>query len=229
MLGRGRAYIWFLAGLATILAGFWPSFYSAPLGNDGWHIAHALAATAWVLLLIAQSLLIGRGRWSLHRRLGWTSLGLFAALLVTTAYMVWVEVRGPQPFPATVRQQLVFLNLAFLLLFIVVYGLGLARRRTPVLHARLLGSTILIGIGPALARLYAQHVPQAGGLAGGLVWTMWTIEAILLAAILLALGRHRSVRPFPELLAAFLLIHVGMAWSAGPVFAGLLRAAGSPI
>ena len=44
-MGRGRSYIWFLAGLLAIVAGFWPSFYGDPARNDVWHIAHGAAAT----------------------------------------------------------------------------------------------------------------------------------------------------------------------------------------
>ncbi|MDX3899636.1 MAG: hypothetical protein QHC40_03855 [Sphingobium sp.] len=229
IVGRGRSYIWFLGGLLVIAVGFWPSFYGDPLSNDAWHIIHGIAATLWVLLLIAQSLLIGRGNRQLHERLGWLSLGLFTILFATTSYMIWVELTGPEPFPAVVRQELVFLDIMFLILFAVIYALGLTFRRKARLHARLMGSTILIGLGPSLARLYAQHVPQVGGLSGALSLTMWTIDAILLITLLLAFFRGRTVRPFPALLAAFVLIQLGITWSTGAVFANLLRAAGSPI
>ncbi len=131
MSGRGRSYIWFLAGLAAIVVGFWPSFYGDPLSNDAWHIVHGVAATLWVSLLIAQSLLIGRGNRQLHERLGWLSSGLFATLFVTTSYMIWLELTGPEPFPAVIRQELLFLDITFLLLFIAVY---LAWHRRPA-HA----------------------------------------------------------------------------------------------
>ena len=88
MSGRGRSYILFVAGLAAIVAGFWPRFFGNPLGNDAWHILHGVAATLWVLLLITQSFLIGRGNRRWHERLGWLSLGPFATLLATTGYMI---------------------------------------------------------------------------------------------------------------------------------------------
>lgn len=230
MGGRGRSYILFLAGLAAIVAGFWPSFYSSPLSNDVWHILHGIAATLWVLLLIAQSLLIGRGNRRWHERLGWLSAGLFATLLVTTGYMIWVEVTGPEPFPAFVRQALVFLDGLFVILFTTLYALGLAfRRRTPRLHARLMGSTILIGLGPALVRLYGRYLPHSWGMSGAVLLTFGTIEAILVVSIVLAFRRGQSLRPFPALLAAFILIQIGLPWAMGSTFANMLRAAGSPI
>ena len=72
-----------------------------------------------------------------------------------------MEVTGPEPFPAFVRQALVFLDVLFLILFIGLYALGLTFRRTPRLHVRLMGSTILIGLGPALVRLYGQYLPKS--------------------------------------------------------------------
>jgi hypothetical protein len=229
MLGRGRLYIWFIAGFATILAGFWPSFYGDPHSNDAWHTVHGVAATLWVLLLVTQSLLIGRGARRLHERLGWCSLGLFAVLLVTITYMIWVEMTGPEPFPPVIRQQLVFIDITFLMLFASVYGLALAFRRTPQLHARLMGSTILIAMGPALGRLYAHNIPQLKGLSGALPLSVLTIVAILIVASFIAYRRRDALRPLPALLAAFVLIQFGMVWSQGETFANLLRAAGSPI
>ena len=229
MSGLGRSYILFVAGLAAIVAGFWPSFFGNPLSNDAWHIFHGVAATLWVLLLITQSFLIGRGNRRWHERLGWLSLGLFATLLVTTGYMIWVEVTGPEPFPAFVRQALVFLDVLFLILFIGLYALGLTSRRTSRLHARLMGSTILIGLGPALVRLYGQYLPKSWGMSGAVLLTFGTIEAILIAAIALAFRRGRSVQPFPGLLASFVLIQIGLPWAMGSTFAGMLRATGSPV
>ncbi len=229
MGGRGRSYILFAAGLAAIVAGFWPSFFSNPLSNDAWYILHGVAATLWVLLLITQSFLIGRGNLRWHQRLGWLSSGLFATLLATVGYMIWVEVTGPEPFPAFVRQALVFLDILFLILFIALYALGLTFRGTPRLHARLMDSTILIGLGPALVRLYGRYLPQSWGMSGAVLLTFGTIEAILIVAIVLAFRRRQSVRPFPGLLAAFILIQIGLPWAMGSTFAGMLRAAGSPI
>jgi hypothetical protein len=229
MLGRGRAYIWFLGGLAAIVAGFWPSFYGDPASNDVWHTLHGVAATLWVLLLIAQSILIGRSHRQLHERLGWLSAGLFAALIITSSYMVWRELIGPEPFPAVIRQQLVFLDMAFLLLFIAVYSLGLVYRRTRKLHARLMGSTILIGMAPALTRLFGENIPQLHGLAGALPWSLWAVDAILLVAILLEWGRRQITWPFPAMLAAFVAIELGSSWASGATFAGIARASGAPI
>jgi len=52
--------------------------------------------------------------------------------------MVRVELVGTDPFPRDLRFELVFLDVAFLALFGLIYGLGLVFRRRPRLHARLM-------------------------------------------------------------------------------------------
>lgn len=229
MTGQGKAYLLFLIGLAAIIAGFWRTFFGDPFSNDTWHTLHGIASILWVLLLIAQSLLIGRGNHRLHRRLGWTSLALATSLVGTSSYMVWIELVGDDGFPRDLRLSLVFLDVTFLLLFVTMYGLGLAYRRNRRLHSRLMGSTILIGLGPALGRLYAQQIPALHGLAGGLTWTLYTIETILVIAIALELLGKRLSWPFPAMLAVFLAIQVGSVWATGDSFAAIARAAGAPI
>jgi len=78
---QSGGYLWFSAGLCAIVGGFWRTFYGDPFGNDAWHTLHGIASTLWVLLLIAQSLLIGRHNRRLHETLGWSSVALVAFLL----------------------------------------------------------------------------------------------------------------------------------------------------
>lgn len=229
MTKQGGAYVWFVLGLAAIVAGFWRTFFGNPLSNDVWHIFHGIASTLWVLLLIAQSLLVGRGYHRWHRRLGWASLVLVGVLVGSSAYMVWIELTGDPDFPRDLRLSLVFLDIGFLILFLAAYGSGLWYRRKRRLHARLMGSTILIGLGPALGRLYAQQIPAVHGLSGALTWAMWTIELVLVIAILMELRRGRPLWPFPSMLFAFVVLQVGSAWATGDQFAAIARAAGAPI
>lgn len=229
MARQGKAYIWFVVGFAAVVAGFWRTFFSDPLSNDLWHIVHGIASTLWVVLLIAQSVLVGRGYHRWHRRLGWASLGLVAILVGSSTYMVWIELTGDPDFPRDLRLILVFLDVGFLILFVAAYAAGLLLRRDRRLHPRLMGSTILIGLGPALGRLYAQQIPAAHGLSGALTWALWTIEAILVIAILFELRRGRPLWPFPAMLAAFVSIQVGSAWATANQFAAVARWAGAPI
>ena len=74
-----------------------------------------------------------------------------------------------------------------------------------------------------------QTLPALHGLAGGLTWTFYTIELVLVVAILLELLGKRLAWPFPALLATFLAIHAGTVWATGEGFASIARAAGAPV
>ncbi|SMQ79176.1 hypothetical protein SAMN06295984_3122 [Sphingopyxis terrae subsp. ummariensis] len=65
-----NAWVYCLAMIAMTLLAFWPGYFSR-LGTAkiAWHI-HAVTATAWMLLLAAQSWSIDRGERARHRSLG---------------------------------------------------------------------------------------------------------------------------------------------------------------
>ena len=80
-----HAHWWFLAALAAIVAGFWPSFFR-PLGaGDWWHTVHGITATGWVVTLIVQSALMSRGLVRWHRRVAIVALFVLLPLLVVSA------------------------------------------------------------------------------------------------------------------------------------------------
>ena len=65
---RAHVAVWLLLGV-TLFA-FWPGYVSR-LGRSAWqHHFHALTALVWMLLLIAQSMLIDRRDRVRHRWLG---------------------------------------------------------------------------------------------------------------------------------------------------------------
>lgn len=96
-----NAHWYFLAALAAIVAGFWPSFFR-PLGTgDFAHSLHGVTATLWIMLLAAQSWLMANGHVTWHRRTGRTAvLVVLPVLVVSALYMVGVMFgnRGMPPF-----------------------------------------------------------------------------------------------------------------------------------
>lgn len=59
---HAHAHWYFLAALAVIVAGFWPSFFR-PLGAGSFgHSIHGVTATLWIVALAVQSWLISRCR-----------------------------------------------------------------------------------------------------------------------------------------------------------------------
>jgi hypothetical protein len=90
-----------LTALAVVVAGFAPTYYlgfwfGAPPLEAIVHV-HAMAFTAWLLLLLSQTLLIrlGRARW--HRAMGKVAVAV-VAVMVITGYMVIFGKPRPTPF-----------------------------------------------------------------------------------------------------------------------------------
>lgn len=185
-----------------VAAGFGPELVKHVQGGEAAYPLvvhlHAAAFSAWLVLLMAQSLLIRTGRWQLHRQLGVAAIGLAAIMLIL----------GPAVSLAIQRAQLglahpspVFGNPAFLAVqfggmidFAILLTAGLLLRARPSSHRRLMLLTTLALTDAGFARATASWIHQT--LAPG----FWTDFAGLYAAnfaMILALGvydlitRHR--------------------------------------
>ena len=133
-----------LTALAVVVAGFAPTYYlgfwfGAPPLEVIVHV-HAMAFTAWLVLLLSQTLLIrlGRARW--HRAMGKVAVAV-VAVMVITGYMVIFGKPRPTPF----TRAFIFTPMLSLLLFPLLFGAAIHFRRDPATHKRLmLIATILI-------------------------------------------------------------------------------------
>ena len=150
---------WFFVGMAlvmiaTSIAGFLPAIIEldkrrAPLTLLA--EAHGIVFFMWLLLYLAQSLLVANGRVDLHRRLGLTSIVLLAVMIplgfTTTTAMVrrGFDLSGDQhvdPHPdgqtsVDAPTSSVF-NFSGLLAFIILAVAAIGYRRRPDVHKRLM-------------------------------------------------------------------------------------------
>ena len=173
-----RFYSWMAIGLvAVVLLGFGPSFYlrgvvpAYPRPNPSLPpsvILHAALFTAWMLVLVAQTQLVYRGRRDLHMQLGAASM-LLAIAIIPTMYLVavWQVGRANQP-PFTDPLNWTAVPLAVIPAYAWVVWQGWRRRREAQWHKRLmLGAAILVVLGPAIGRL-----PIAPPTIGGFLFSM---------------------------------------------------------
>lgn len=229
---RIKLYWLFVAAFVVTFAGFWPSFFSGTAGLGVVRILHGVVATSWMLLVIVQAWLIERPGPTprrLHRRLGWTSLAFAAALVVTGLMVVHRMLADPDGLPSSLRLTLAWIDLWSLLAFTLLYAGALARRRDRAVHARLMGSTVLVGLIPALGRVFAHYVPGIAGLPGALHPSFWVVEAVLVLLILRDLRAGRRRTPFAAVLAVFVAIELTMFPAAGFVpYISLARLLGYP-
>lgn len=229
-----HAHWYFLAALTAIVAGFWPSFFR-PLGaGDFSHSLHGATATLWVVALATQSWLMSRGMVTWHRRVAYVALLLLLPVLVFTALQMVAAMFANPEMPPFLPPLLAFIDLPSVAFLVLLVALALLNVRTPQAHKRFMSATVLVGMPPALTRLYARvgapHVDFMTALHGSFV----TVEVIL---VLLMLSDYRSGErrrlAYPLSLVFFVAVHalmlpVGasaswgamMAWYTGlPIFA----------
>ncbi|HEU4951833.1 MAG TPA: hypothetical protein VFT46_07760 [Holophagaceae bacterium] len=213
-----RAPLYFSLLLLLAVAGFYPSYFGRLRSADAVHHAHGIAATLWMLLLIAQSWLIGRSRRRAHRILGWSSLILVAFFLLSGLGVIHAMVASAGPFSARYGARLAFVDLVSLIFFAGAYGLALARRKDAALHMRLMASTAPLLIPPALSRLLANTLPAIHTFETAFQLSFLAAELVALALILDDRRQGRVRAPYPALLAALVLEHAGFflvaAWPA---------------
>jgi uncharacterized membrane protein YozB (DUF420 family) len=154
-----------MVAVLTVLViwGFGGSFYLRgllpPRGNHiddgaaGLYIAHGLAFTAWMLLLLAQVALVSAGQTARHRRLGQASLLVMPAVAISgLAVAVHAGRHGfhETPLPPAVMLAVPMLSLGY---FLIVASLGLLQRREPVAHKRLMIIATLMVAGAGTSRI----------------------------------------------------------------------------
>lgn len=218
-----HAHWYFLAALAAIVAGFWPSFFR-PLGaGDFAHSLHGVTATLWVIALAAQSWLMSRGLVTWHRRVAYIALLLLPVLVVSALHMVAVMFSNPQ-MPPFLPPLLAFIDLPSVAFLVVLVTLALRNVRNPEAHKRFMAATVLLGFPPALTRLYARLGAPTVDFMTALHGSMVTVEVILMVLIVADYRRGERRLAYPLSLAFFALVHALMLpVSASEAWGSLMR------
>jgi hypothetical protein len=219
----GSALLLVLAGAA-----FWPQYVKLlPGGPDTYAHFHAALATLWLLMLIAQPLLIRRRRMELHRWVGRASW-VIAPLYVIAAVLLAHFRFGQMDDALFARLAFaLYLPLSMTVLFAVSYVFALVYQRDMQLHARFMMCTALTAIDPILARLLFFHVADLPrGLYQAISFSLLAIALILFTLTLPASARRRQVfagfsAGFVTVLALWFILPRSSAWFA---FAAWFRA-----
>ena len=201
-------YLAFLLAFAILVIGFWPTTIGGAAGALDWlRIVHGILATLWMAMLVAQSWLAGRWRLKWHRRIGWTSVAIVPALVISALLVVADMLRHSTYFPRDLRLSLAWADILSLILFSLLWGMAIRHRKSWPLHARYVGCTVFAALPPALGRVYGA-IPGIGGLTGALPPSYITVELVLLALIVLDFVRGGAPRPYAIALAGTAAIHM---------------------
>lgn len=150
--------------LLVILTGFWASYFS-PIANDmplAFHV-HAVTASTWLLLLIAQSVAIHRRHNALHKVMGKASFALFPLLMLGFAMIINVSA---DRYAAKESPFIAYLGPAFgigmgvaLAAYLTLFYLALKHRRNARLHAGYMLATPMILFESPFSRAMDQFFP----------------------------------------------------------------------
>jgi hypothetical protein len=188
-LARSRSVFYagmVLALMLIVFAGFMPGYFTRVGAGEPIPVfvhAHAAVFTAFLFVLLTQTLLIGAGRADLHRRLGIAATVLVLPMLALGYETAIFGARRGHPFadgvppgsPFADGLSFLVVSLGDLVIFAAFFGAALLLRRRPETHKRLM---ILAAIGgfawPAITRM---------SLVAGMPSRMFGLVALLLLAL----------------------------------------------
>jgi uncharacterized membrane protein YozB (DUF420 family) len=174
-----------LAILACVVLGFSRSFFLRPFfpgvhaPAEPYFYVHGAVFTLWLGLFFTQVTLIGSRNARLHMRLGVAAYALVPLMVVLGSIGALIAARRPGGFIDVPVPPLQFLIVPLyeLALFAVFAGLGLAWRKTPQTHKRLMLLASIALLEAAMARW--QFEPYLSSPAAA----FWTQCAFLLPMI----------------------------------------------
>jgi FtsH-binding integral membrane protein len=143
--------------LATVFAGFAPTYFLAGMSHA--HLAspilhvHGAAFTAWVVLLVVQSVLVASHRIKIHRWLGFGTFALGAFMIVLGVLAATDSMVRHIPENRIANEEFYIVSLSEMMLFGVLLVFAYRTRRRPAEHKRLIYVATTVLMGAAIYRL----------------------------------------------------------------------------
>lgn len=199
---RSGPYFGALFGVA--LVAFWPSYLSQrPAASSAYTHFHALTATLWMLMLVAQPLAIRTVRLPLHRLLGRVSYVLAPLVLLSMVLLAHSRIQNLSGEAYAIQVYILYLQASLTVLFGLAYALAIYKRRIVALHARFMVGTGLTLIDPVVVRLMLWADPSPDW---NYQWLTFGLTDLVLVALIWAERRSRRGRwVFPAMLAVFVI------------------------
>ncbi len=156
---KSRFYLFTALALAAwVLVGFSKTYY-LPIFTDPPRLSmlmhgHVVVFTAWLALFVAQARLVSARRIDLHRKLGIAGAVLAIAVFVMGVLAVLETSISDRVSPTGLKPaQFSIIGFTSIGMFALFTGLGLAWRRRPALHRRLMIVGMVAALSPATGRM----------------------------------------------------------------------------
>lgn len=198
-----RSGPYFAVLFLVALIAFWPSYLSRLFSAGSYTHFHALMAATWMLMLVAQPMLVRAKRLVLHRWVGRASYVLAPLLVLSIVLLAHSRIKEASGEAFAVQTYILYLQVSLTVLFSVSYALAIAKRHVVALHARFMVCTALTMIDPVVIRLLFWIDPTPDW---NYQWLTFGLTDLVLAALIWLDRRSRAGRRvFPVMLAAFVL------------------------
>jgi hypothetical protein len=195
--------------LAAIVA-FWRVYVvKLPFEAELFVNLHTAGVVLWMLLLIAQPWLIGRGRRPLHKRIGRISYVLVPYIVVTSLLLAHQRTAALSPADFASSGHFLYLPFAAILTFAAAWALAIVHRREPFLHGRYMVGTVFALFDPIAARLLAFYSPLAPDENVYPLIGFGSADLVLLLLLWLDRDEPRGRKAWLVLLPLYLAAHIG--------------------
>lgn len=185
----------FLLFIPLTFLGFYKSYFILSpefVGTvDKYTHLHAIIASMWIALLIAQPLLIRYKNFALHRTFGRASYFIFFFLILSFIPQM-IKEYGKGLFPLNAS-----FDIALLLLF---YTLAIRHKNNVAIHMRYMIAIALIFIGPTFGRIMYSFL-ELGKLSFQIPYIL--VNLILISLIFWDKYNGRNYRPYVIALISF--------------------------
>ncbi len=143
---------------AIVVVGFWPTYYG-PLLSGTFELKpiveiHAVVFSGWIVLFVAQTLLVYTGRLKWHRKVGWFAVA-YAAVMVAVVLTALAMRFSDHMAAGDIREahRSLVISLVDLLLFSGFLIAAIIFRKKPEIHKRLIIVATVVLMGPAVGRM----------------------------------------------------------------------------
>jgi hypothetical protein len=156
--------------------------------------------TGWLVLVLVQAGLIRSRDIKLHRILGWSSLAIFAVMIITSCQMLVLMLSGKTPglaMPFELAKLFAYSDVTALPLVIICYSGAIILRKDRHIHSRLMSITLLAVLLPALARMFMRLWPGMSGLIFSMNPSYIFVLTVLAIAIFIDWRKNQLHWPFP--------------------------------
>lgn len=209
----------FIGLIVLDLIGFWPSYFSHFLDgtadfNFYFHF-HAALASMWLLMLIAQPILILKKRFTLHRWIGRLSYVLMPLFFLSVILLAHNRITGDE---ADLGEKL-WIPFKDLLVIGPMFIIAIWNRHNLDVHARAMIVAGLAMIEPALARVVGNHLLSgADFFPFGYLLTIGTVYLILVGMIIRERYHPKGRWVFPLGLFILMSVHCVILFDLIPPF-----------